>query len=77
MAPPYPVPEPYDEGMLDAGGRRDIDWLYRAAGQFYPEEWERLRAGAGTPRDGDIAGHLDSPTKVRHAYQAVERFAGL
>jgi proline iminopeptidase len=39
-----------------AGRRRDVDWLYRAAGQFYPAEWERFRAGAGTPRDGDILG---------------------
>jgi proline iminopeptidase len=38
------------------GRRRDIDWLYRGAGRFYPEAWERFAAGAGTPRDGDIVG---------------------
>ena len=38
------------------GQRRDIDWLYRGAGRFFPEEWERFAAGAGTPRDGDILG---------------------
>jgi proline iminopeptidase len=38
------------------GRRRDIDWLYRGAGRFFPEEWERFAAGAGTSRDGDILG---------------------
>jgi proline iminopeptidase len=33
----------------------EIDWLYRGAGRFFPEQWERFLAGApGTPRDGDI-----------------------
>ena len=42
---------------VSAGRRRDIDWLYRDAGRFYPEQWERFVAGAaGTPRDGDILG---------------------
>jgi proline iminopeptidase len=37
------------------GCHRDIDWLYRGAGRFYPEAWERFLAGVpGTPRDGDI-----------------------
>ncbi|MGW2557756.1 prolyl aminopeptidase [Streptomyces sp. NPDC001514] len=35
--------------------RSEIDWLYRGAGRFFPEQWERFLAGApGTPRDGDI-----------------------
>ena len=35
--------------------RAEIDWLYRGAGRFFPEQWERFLAGApGTPRDGDI-----------------------
>jgi proline iminopeptidase len=35
--------------------RTEIDWLYRGAGRFFPEQWERFRAGApGTPRDGDV-----------------------
>lgn len=38
------------------GRRRDIEWLYRGAGRFYPGEWERFAAGAGVPRDGDIVG---------------------
>ena len=53
-------PERVSEIILAAvfGGRRsDIDWLYRGAGRFYPEEWERFLAGApGTPRDGDVVG---------------------
>jgi proline iminopeptidase len=38
------------------GRRRDVDWLYREARRFYPEEWERFAAGAGNPRDGDVVG---------------------
>jgi proline iminopeptidase len=35
--------------------RAEIDWLYRGAGRFFPEAWERFAAGAaGMPRDGDI-----------------------
>ncbi|QLE75851.1 prolyl aminopeptidase [Streptomyces rectiverticillatus] len=35
--------------------RSEIDWLYRGAGRFFPEQWERFLAGAaGTPRDGDV-----------------------
>ncbi|MFJ5289927.1 prolyl aminopeptidase [Streptomyces sp. NPDC088348] len=35
--------------------RSEIDWLYRGAGRFFPEQWQRFLAGApGTPRDGDI-----------------------
>ncbi|WP_420031408.1 prolyl aminopeptidase [Streptomyces sp. cg28] len=37
--------------------RTEIDWLYRGAGRFFPEQWERFLAGTpGTPRDGDIVG---------------------
>jgi proline iminopeptidase len=52
-------PERVSEIILAAifGGRRtDIEWIYRAAGRFYPQEWEQFRAGAGVPRDGDILG---------------------
>jgi proline iminopeptidase len=27
--------------------RSELDWLYRGAARFFPEEWERFRAGAG------------------------------
>jgi proline iminopeptidase len=37
--------------------RSEIEWLYRGAARFFPEQWERFLAGApGTPRDGDIVG---------------------
>jgi proline iminopeptidase len=52
-------PEHVSEIILAAvvgGRRRDIDWLYRDAGRFYPEQWSRFAAGAGTPPDGDILG---------------------
>jgi proline iminopeptidase len=37
--------------------RSEIDWLYRGAGRFFPEEWERFLAGApGVGRDSDVVG---------------------
>ncbi|MFD5144756.1 prolyl aminopeptidase [Streptomyces sp. NPDC058401] len=37
--------------------RSEIDWLYRGAGRFFPEQWERFVAGAGgAGRDGDLVG---------------------
>jgi proline iminopeptidase len=37
--------------------RSETDWLYRGVARFFPEEWERFRAGAGAGeagRNGDI-----------------------
>lgn len=35
--------------------RSEIDWLYRGVGRFFPEEWQRFRAGVGeADRDGDL-----------------------
>jgi proline iminopeptidase len=35
--------------------RSDIDWLYRGAGRFFPEAWERFRDGVPeADRDGDL-----------------------
>jgi proline iminopeptidase len=35
--------------------RSEIDWLYRGVGRFYPEAWERFRAGVpAAERDGDL-----------------------
>lgn len=35
--------------------RCEIDWLYRGVGRFFPEEWERFRAGVPeSERDGDL-----------------------
>jgi proline iminopeptidase len=50
-------PDRVSEIMLSAISttrRTEIDWLYRGAGRFFPEEWERFRRGAGTERDEDI-----------------------
>lgn len=35
--------------------RSEIDWLYRGVARFFPEEWERYRAGVPeADRDGDL-----------------------
>lgn len=35
--------------------RREIDWLYRGVRRFFPEAWERFRAGVPVAdRDGDL-----------------------
>ena len=35
--------------------RSEIDWLYRGVGRFFPEEWDRFRAGVPeNERDGDL-----------------------
>jgi proline iminopeptidase len=35
--------------------RSEIDWLYRGAGRFYPEAWDRFRDGVPeSERDGDL-----------------------
>ena len=35
--------------------RSEIDWLYRGASRFFPEEWERFRDGVPeAERDGDL-----------------------
>jgi proline iminopeptidase len=52
--------------------RSEIDWLYRGAGQFFPEEWARFRDGVA---DGDpvatYARLLEDPDpRVRNAAAA-------
>ncbi|MGW7056434.1 prolyl aminopeptidase [Streptomyces sp. NPDC054887] len=35
--------------------RSEIDWLYRGVARFFPEAWQRFRAGVpGNVRDGDL-----------------------
>ncbi|MFJ2029560.1 prolyl aminopeptidase [Streptosporangium sp. NPDC087985] len=35
--------------------RSETDWLYRGVGRFFPEEWDRFRAGVPeADRDGDL-----------------------
>jgi proline iminopeptidase len=37
--------------------RSEIDWLYQGAGRFFPEQWERFRAGVPAPgHGGDLLG---------------------
>ena len=57
--------------------REEIDWLYHGAGQFFPEAWERFRAGAGVsnPYDGLVAAYsrlLDGPDPDVRERAAVE-----
>jgi proline iminopeptidase len=41
---------------VTAGARREIDWITRQAGRFFPEAWARFRDGArAEDRDGDLA----------------------
>jgi proline iminopeptidase len=47
-------PERVCEIVLDAistAAHGDLDWLYRGARLFFPEQWERFAAGSGVPRD--------------------------
>jgi proline iminopeptidase len=47
-------PERVSEIVLDAvftGERSALDWLYRGARLFFPEQWERFAAGSGVSRD--------------------------
>jgi proline iminopeptidase len=49
-------PERISEIMLSAISttrRSELDWLYRGAGRFFPEEWERFRSGS-VAVDGDL-----------------------
>jgi proline iminopeptidase len=41
------------------GRQAEIDWLYRGAARFFPEEWERFRRGAERAGLGDdvVAGY--------------------
>ena len=40
---------------VTTGRRSEIDWLYRGVGRYFPEAWERFRAGVPEDeRDGDL-----------------------
>lgn len=51
-------PDRVTEMVLVAVGmtrRSEIDWLYHGVGRYFPEAWERFRAGVPEPaRDGDL-----------------------
>jgi proline iminopeptidase len=47
-------PERVSEMVLDGVSttdRADLEWLYRGARLFFPEQWERFAAGSGVPSD--------------------------
>lgn len=37
--------------------RSEIDWLYRGVARFFPQEWEKFRAGAGTDGEDLVAAY--------------------
>jgi proline iminopeptidase len=60
--------------------RSEIDWLYRGVARFFPEAWERFRAGgraglAADDRDGDLlaayARLMDDPDPLVQALAAT------
>lgn len=56
--------------------RSEIDWLYRGVGRFFPEEWERFRAGV--PDDDLLAGYarrMEDPDADVRAKAATEWLA--
>jgi proline iminopeptidase len=60
--------------------RSEIDWLYRGVGRFFPEEWERFRAGVPEgERDGDLlaayARLMESPDDDVRARAAADWLA--
>jgi proline iminopeptidase len=60
-------PHRVSEIMLSAiwtSRRWEIDWLYHGVAQFFPEQWEAFRGGAGPGSDDLLAAYarlLDSP----------------
>lgn len=56
--------------------RSEIDWLYRGVGMFFPEEWDRFRAGvADADRDGNL---VDAYARLmEHPDAAVREGAAL
>jgi proline iminopeptidase len=57
--------------------RSEIDWLYRGVGRFFPEEWERFRAGVPeSDRDGDLvaayARLMESPDQAVRERAALD-----
>ncbi len=58
-------------------GRDEIDWLYRGAGRFHPEAWDRFRdAVPEEERDGDLlaayARLMEHPDRAVRARAAAE-----
>ena len=60
--------------------RSEIDWLYNGVGRFFPEAWERFRAGVPeSERDGDLlaayARLMESPDAEVRAKAATDWLA--
>ncbi|MGH4023713.1 MAG: alpha/beta fold hydrolase, partial [Pseudonocardiaceae bacterium] len=54
--------------------RSEIDWLYRGVARFFPEEWERFRAGVPeADRDGDLVADY----AARLPMDAIARMLGV
>ena len=57
--------------------RSEIDWLYRGVGRFFPEQWDRFRAGRPRGRrDGDLvaayARLMEHPDPAVRAKAAID-----
>jgi proline iminopeptidase len=74
-------PERVSEVVLNAvstGQRGELDWLYRGARLFFPEQWERFAAGSGVPRDTACLEMLAAYARLTgHPYPAVREKAAL
>ncbi|GAA3006210.1 prolyl aminopeptidase [Kitasatospora albolonga] len=76
-------PERVSELILQAvmtSSRAEIDWLYRGAGRFHPEAWDRFRDGVPeAERDGDLpaayARLMEHPDRAVRAKAAVDWLA--
>ena len=60
--------------------RSELDWLYRGAGRFYPEAWDRFRdAVPEDERDGDLLAAysrlMENPDRAVRAKAAAEWLA--
>ena len=76
-------PERVSEVVIQAvttSRRSEIDWLYRGAGRFHPEAWDRFRDGVpADERDGDLlAGYtrlMEHPDRAIRAKAAADWLA--
>lgn len=76
-------PERVSEIILQAvmtSSRAEIDWLYRGAGRFHPEAWDRFREGVPEgERDGDLpaayARLMEHPDRAVRARAAADWLA--
>jgi proline iminopeptidase len=62
---------------LSTARRSEIDWLYRGAGQFFPEAWDNFRDGVPeADRDGDLvaayARLMENPSADVRAKAAID-----